>query len=728
MDSTQKKSKKKSGLLRLKVVVPILMVGVTFASCVAVGIGGFLNARDGLQKASSGELTMVAQARKALIEVRLGGAVSSLSNIASGAGTALALTDMNSAAGNLEFERAELTAYFQPEDVSGAERAEITGKDNKTMYSWRHSDVHGSFYSEWKNGGYSDIYVINKDGLIIYTVTKSGDFLNSVTDEGIQGTELAAVYEQAMQGEQGQQFFSQFKSYSPDGSPGVATMFIAEPAYLTNFSGTELGGVVAMRIDATYLEAVANDRKGLGETGQVFMVDQNGTLITNQPLAAEPTVLAKSMDADIVRAAIGGAEASGIVTGADGVDRLMVAEPVSFGNSNWALIAERTVAESMASVVDMRNSMILSTLITVAIAGIIALFFSRSITGPLSRLATALDDIAQGDHGVDISAARRGDEIGDIGRAVLKIRENAEEEQERRASEEAEEAQRLAAQRQEMLAGLASEFEASVGKVVEHVSQSAATLSEAAGEMQQMTELSGDTSNRAAQVSSEAMNEVQSIATASDQLSSSIQEISTLIERSSGVAQTATERAESTNTTVRSLAEAANRIGEVVTLISDIADQTNLLALNATIEAARAGEAGKGFAVVASEVKELASQTGKATGEIQQQIDAIRGATDNAVKAIGDIQETIAEITNSVTDVSAAVTEQSFATRGIAENTQRAAEGTSRVTDDIMNVSEMSQKSNDAATNFSSKVAELSDQANHLDAEVQGFLAQVRSA
>ena len=62
--------------------------------------------------------------------------------------------------------------------------------------------------------------------------------------------------------------------------------------------------------------------------------------------------------------------------------------------------------------------------------------------------------------------------------------------------------------------------------------------------------------------------------------------------------------------------------------------QTNLLALNATIEAARAGDAGKGFAVVASEVKNLATQTAKATEEIARQIAAVQSGTQEAVKAI----------------------------------------------------------------------------------------------
>src|SRR5262249_39402941 len=159
------------------------------------------------------------------------------------------------------------------------------------------------------------------------------------------------------------------------------------------------------------------------------------------------------------------------------------------------------------------------------------------------------------------------------------------------------------------------------------------------------------------------------------------------------------------------LVKAVERIGDVVRLINDIAGQTNLLALNATIEAARAGEAGKGFAVVASEVKNLATQTARATEEISGQIHEIQTATRDSVISIQKIPTTIHQISEIATAVAAAVEEQGAATQEIARNVQQAADGTQEVANNVGGVTEAAGETGAAAAEVLHAAGALSRQA-----------------
>lgn len=91
---------------------------------------------------------------------------------------------------------------------------------------------------------------------------------------------------------------------------------------------------------------------------------------------------------------------------------------------------------------------------------------------------------------------------------------------------------------------------------------------------------------------------------------------------------------EATSRRVDSLANSSTEIGKIVDTIEAIAGQTNLLALNATIEAAQAGEAGRGFAVVAAEVKQLSTQTAKATDDIRKRIESLQSEVDLILEAM----------------------------------------------------------------------------------------------
>ncbi|GEP04437.1 hypothetical protein MOX02_24750 [Methylobacterium oxalidis] len=350
------------------------------------------------------------------------------------------------------------------------------------------------------------------------------------------------------------------------------------------------------------------------------------------------------------------------------------------------------------------------------------------ITRPLGSLVGVLQRMAQGEIDAEIREARRGDEVGAVGRAVEGIkamvaRKAVDEAERKRVADEA-----AAAERRRTMLELADGFERVVGGIVGLVSSSATELQATAQTLTASATETASQSTTVAAAAEEAASNVSTVASASEELGASVEEISRQVGNSAALAQIAVGEADETGRLVQELEQAAARIGDVVAMISTIAGQTNLLALNATIEAARAGEAGRGFAVVATEVKELAAQTSRATGEIAGQIAQIQGATGQAVTAIGGISGRIREIDAVATTIAAAVGQQQSATGEIVRNVAQASTGTGEVTSNIAGVARAAEETGAAAAQVLSSADELSRQSEQLSAQVSRFLATVRAA
>jgi methyl-accepting chemotaxis protein len=282
--------------------------------------------------------------------------------------------------------------------------------------------------------------------------------------------------------------------------------------------------------------------------------------------------------------------------------------------------------------------------------------------------------------------------------------------------------------RKRELAAVAGRLEGAVGGVVDAVAATAGELQASAGTLQHLAQRTEERAQTVAAASTQASANVQTVAAAAEELAASVGEITRQVSDSARIAGGAVSRARETDATVQGLAEGARRIGDVVRLINDIAGQTNLLALNATIEAARAGEAGKGFAVVASEVKNLASQTAKATEEISAQIAAIQGDTQRAVAAIQGIAGVIEEIDRIAAAIAAAVEQQGAATAEIARNVQQAAAGTNEVSASIADVNAAVTETTGAVAALRGSAAGLARNGETLRQEVASFLGTLRAA
>jgi methyl-accepting chemotaxis protein len=388
------------------------------------------------------------------------------------------------------------------------------------------------------------------------------------------------------------------------------------------------------------------------------------------------------------------------------------------------LLGELKTLRSKAAHAQMQTLLI--TLMALGLVFALAYMIIRSITASLSNVTNAMTELADGNLDVELPPLRRN-EIGKMVRAVLVFKDNAIkkialEAEQVVLKERAEEEKRI------LMDQMADEFDASVGSIVQNVSSASTELQSTAQSMSGIAENTSNMSSAVSAASEEAAANVQTVAAAAEEMSHSIAEINTQVGQASTVARRAVEEVEETSVQMERLAATADSIGEVVQLISDIAEQTNLLALNATIESARAGEAGRGFAVVASEVKELASQTGKATEGISAQVEEIQRATKEAVVAMGDIGKSIRSVDETSAAIAAAMEEQGAATQEIARNVQEAATGTEEVSRNIVGVNQASEESGAAAGEVTSAAGELSEQAELLKGEVGKFIQQVRAS
>jgi methyl-accepting chemotaxis protein len=344
--------------------------------------------------------------------------------------------------------------------------------------------------------------------------------------------------------------------------------------------------------------------------------------------------------------------------------------------------------------------------VALLVGALCAFALTRTIAGAVHAMTHAMQALAKGDTKVEIPARGRGDEIGAMADAVQVFKENAIERVRLEAEQAAErEAKEKRANAVEKLIG---DFDGTMAMILRTVSSAATELDSTAQSMAATAEETSRQATASAGAAEQTSSNVQTVAAAAEQMTGSLREIARQVSRSTGIANDAVTQAERTDATIQGLTDAAQKINEVVELISTIAGQTNLLALNATIEAARAGEHGKGFAVVASKVKNLATQTAKATQEITAQIASIQEETNGAVNAIRGIGGTIRQMNEITTTIAAAVEEQNAATAEISRNVAQAAAGTREVSQNVGQVMGASEQTGSAATQVLGAAGELS--------------------
>jgi methyl-accepting chemotaxis protein len=367
----------------------------------------------------------------------------------------------------------------------------------------------------------------------------------------------------------------------------------------------------------------------------------------------------------------------------------MVADLAKVGDEVSAAQASAAARES--STASTAVSLTVGLLVVgLALATVVGMTISSGIHHSVLNVKRSVDAMARGDLTL-APDVRTTDEVGQTARSLVTA--------------------------QESLRGLIAGVAETAGTLAVAAEELSASSSQVSAGSQETSAQAGVVAAAAEQVS----RNVQTVAAGAEQMGASIREIAQNANAAASVASQATQVAAATNDTVVKLGVSSQEIGNVVQSITAIAAQTNLLALNATIEAARAGEAGKGFAVVAGEVKELASETARATEDIAHRVEAIQADTAGAVEAIGRISSIIASINDYQLTIASAVEEQTATTNEMSRGVQEAALGSSEIAGNITGVATSADASAHVLGQMGDAVSELARMGADLRVRVGAF-------
>lgn len=519
------------------------------------------------------------------------------------------------------------------------------------------------------------------------------------------------------------------------GHEAMAGMNLAHAGrYIARYSGAvhqraDANDTLAMISSSTLVDVAMEGFKDNMKEAVQLLPDQAGKL---EALVADFQKAVEGPCAEAIRIAESGVEGkkekvsesmkSGCDPALDAViDRLAQVDR-EFGvliNEERASLSQSAQGTAWITLIGMSGA----TVLILALAVFIVRF---EVVRPIQKSIRVMAALGTGDLAVAVPGTERKEEIGAIARALETLRGHlGVAENLRKEAADREMAERETLARREKLA---QDFVGRMQTLASGFVQSSGEVADAARSLSATAEQTSRRAVTVAAAAEQASANVQTVASASEQMAASVREITGQVARSAAVADTAFVEAESSSRHIGGLAMAAGAIGDVIDIIKTIAAQTNLLALNATIEAARAGEAGRGFAVVASEVKELASQTARATDDISTKVGEIQQATDGTVTSMAEIVRVVSSIKENASAIASAVDQQGIATSEIAQNCQQAATGTQQVTQNISGVSEAADMTGSAATQLQALSSGLSEQAADLRRLVEGFVTEFAAA
>lgn len=468
-------------------------------------------------------------------------------------------------------------------------------------------DKGDAFFAKYRQMyGYYDLFLINPDGYIFYTVAQEADYQTNIIEGTYSGSNLGRLVRRVIG--TGQFGVADFEPYAPSNDEPAA--FIAQPVVHNG----KVEAVVALQISLEAINGIMQAREGMGKTGETYLIGPNKLMRSDSYLdPANHSVKASfanpssgKVETRAANEALAGKEGTGIIIDYNGNPVLSAYTPVDIGDITWAMLVEidekEVVSESVAAETLLHRIWMIGIVFMIIAAAVILM--GVVIAGNMSRT---------------------------LRRITYSLNEGSDQ-----------------------VASASGQVSSASQSLAEGASEQAASIEETSASLEEMSSMTRQNAESAHQADA-LMKETNQVVGQADEtmtgLDKSMQEIASASEETSKIIKTIDEIAFQTNLLALNAAVEAARAGEAGAGFAVVADEVRNLSL-------RAAEAAKNTAGLIEETvktvnsgSEYVSRTSEAFGNVAESAGKVGGLLGEIAAASNEQAQGIGQVNTAVTEM-----------------------------------------------------------------------------